>query len=104
METKVCSKCGRELPIDHFWKDARAKDGLNGRCVECVSKYQNDIRAKLKGCKPVIKDAPKVEENTLKEISENHIENIPSRLLISELRRRGYRGELELVTIQKVVI
>lgn len=103
METKVCSKCGRELPIENFWKDAREKDGLNRRCAECVGEYQNALRAKLRISKLVV-DAPKIEQSVIKEINENHIENIPSRLLISELRSRGYRGELELVTVQKVRI
>ena len=38
-ETKKCSKCGRILPVDEFSKYNKAKDGLQGYCRECSSKY-----------------------------------------------------------------
>ena len=88
METKVCNKCGRELPIKEFFKDPRRADGYKSHCRDCINTYQRERRQKMKEQKPIIKDAPKVADETLKEITENHIENIPSRLLISELRRR----------------
>ena len=37
--TKKCSKCGRILPVDNFSKYNKAKDGLQGYCRECSSKY-----------------------------------------------------------------
>lgn len=48
--TKVCSKCGRELPISDFHKNKRRKDGLNSSCKYCdnkqkkasIEKYKND--------------------------------------------------------------
>ena len=40
IKTKKCSKCGRELPTDNFYKDNRTKDGLYSNCKECHSKYQ----------------------------------------------------------------
>ena len=27
METKKCPKCGRELPVSEFWKNASKEDG-----------------------------------------------------------------------------
>ena len=104
METKVCNKCGRELPIEQFFKDPKRIDGRKSQCKDCINECQRERRHRMKEEKPIIKDAPKVADETLKEITDNHIEKIPSRLLISELRRRGYRGELELVTVKKVVI
>lgn len=55
METKICSKCGRELPIDQFnWRN-KAKGTRRADCKECHSgymkmKYQEkkDIIQKLK--------------------------------------------------------
>lgn len=35
METKVCSKCGRELPVSDFYKNKVAKDGLSSYCKKC---------------------------------------------------------------------
>lgn len=35
METKVCKKCGRELPVEEFYKTPGYKDGLDSVCKEC---------------------------------------------------------------------
>lgn len=35
METKVCSKCGRELPISEFYALKTSKDGLQSCCKKC---------------------------------------------------------------------
>lgn len=40
METKVCTKCGRELPLSEFGKHRITKDGLSYWCKEC-SKQDN---------------------------------------------------------------
>lgn len=44
--TKICSKCKRELPIDHFQKDKSKSDGLNTRCKDCVAEYRKSPRGK----------------------------------------------------------
>lgn len=36
MDTKVCSLCGKELPVEKFWKDSTHKDGLNSQCIDCA--------------------------------------------------------------------
>lgn len=38
--TKVCTKCGRELPLECFGKDKKTKDGLNYWCKECFKQYR----------------------------------------------------------------
>lgn len=35
METKVCKKCGRELPVGEFYKMPGYKDGIDSVCKEC---------------------------------------------------------------------
>lgn len=35
METKICKKCGRELPIEEFYKGRGMKDGHLNVCKEC---------------------------------------------------------------------
>ena len=32
---KKCSKCGRELPVSEFWKNASTEDGLQTYCKAC---------------------------------------------------------------------
>lgn len=98
METKVCKECGKELPLSQFYTDKSSKDGYRARCKACYK--ENQKRSRMKH----IKDAPKVESDVVKECKENNLDDVPARLLISELRRRGYRGKLELVTVQEVVI
>ena len=38
--TKICSKCGRELPISKFSKRKSSKDGLQAYCKECKAEYR----------------------------------------------------------------
>lgn len=42
--TKVCSKCGRELPIANFGRHSRTKDGYQPCCRECLSKQNSGHR------------------------------------------------------------
>lgn len=62
METKICTKCGRELPIDHFyWRDKKA-GRRRSECKQCHNgyvkqKYQerkediDDLKSSLKCAK-----------------------------------------------------
>ena len=34
-KTKVCTKCGRELPLNEFNKNKKLKDGHEGQCKKC---------------------------------------------------------------------
>lgn len=43
---KTCSKCERELPEDMFYKQSRAKDGLQSRCKDCVREHGKEARSK----------------------------------------------------------
>lgn len=78
--TKVCNKCGRELPISAFNKRTKSKDGLQDRCKECQSAYSR--------------------ENVLKKKAEAHkvfpvytnpeLAKFQPRELLAELKARGY--------------
>lgn len=46
METKRCTRCGVEKPLEMFCKDKKTKDGLNFWCRECVKKYLESIKDK----------------------------------------------------------
>ena len=39
IKTKICTKCGRELSIDSFYKDNRAKNGLQCWCKVCKNEH-----------------------------------------------------------------
>jgi len=41
--TKICTTCGRELPLSEFGKNKPMKDGLDYKCKECKKEY-NKLR------------------------------------------------------------
>lgn len=43
--TKICKKCGRELPLECFSKNKTKKDGLQPYCKECQKQYGKQWRA-----------------------------------------------------------
>ena len=47
-ETKVCKKCGRELPITEFALNKNSKDGHVGQCKDCYNAYQRENYARKK--------------------------------------------------------
>ena len=47
-ETKICTKCGNELPTKQFYKSVKAYDGLQCYCKSCVSKYNKSQREAAK--------------------------------------------------------
>lgn len=74
-ETRKCRVCGKILPISKF--DRFGKRGYHTTCKACEGKeYGTDERFK----------------------------DITSRDLILELRARGYKGKLQKVTVDEVVI
>jgi len=101
METKICSKCGRELPLDNFnWRD-KAKGTRRADCKECHSgymkkKYQQnkDIVGAMKAEKGCAKCGdkrayvldfhhknPETKINTIARMTSNHYNAINKELL-----------------------
>lgn len=130
METKRCARCRQEKPISEFHK---LKNGYQCYCKKCQAERLREDRAKKKAkLQPVlhlekeepkapvvnesllmppdtepqayVKFAPKLAEAELRELEKWGLDKVPGRLLLLAMRHRGYRGEVELVTIQKVVI
>ena len=85
--TKVCSKCGRELPREAFNKKARAKDGLQDYCRECNSSANKAYHAKKMAQKAKPAEAPEPISGTVQNPA---MAAIPDHDLVGELRRRGY--------------
>ena len=42
METKVCTRCGKELPITEFRPKAKHKVCRMAWCKKCVQEYQRE--------------------------------------------------------------
>ncbi|MEG1289519.1 MAG: hypothetical protein RSE25_04705 [Bacteroidales bacterium] len=85
--------------ISKFPASKTCTGGHRGICKECCNKKQQEWRKSKMDDKRVI--------NPLGEKIKSELEplkNISARLLIMELRARGYSGELIKTTIEKVVI
>lgn len=123
--TKVCKKCGRELPLEQFGKN---KNGYINTCKECRSKIQKEAWAKRKP-----QDSAPVQEYKVKKIApvrvrmeykpqeenkhpfltpeevEVHkqdallgiLRTATDQQLAAELTRRGYRGHLTKTLINE---
>mgnify|MGYP001057383539 CR=1 FL=1 len=81
---KKCSKCGRELPVSEFWKNASTEDGLQTYCKECGNVYARNR-----------KKTPGGGGNLKKIYSNPELAKFSPRELIAELKARGYTGELK---------
>ena len=42
IKTKVCHKCGRELPIENFYINKSLKGGHDNTCKECKNNYSKE--------------------------------------------------------------
>ena len=61
METKICFKCGRELPLSEFYKHPKMTDGHLNKCKECNKK----------------------------DVHENYLKNIQNEDYVEKERKRG---------------
>lgn len=83
MATKVCSHCGRELPVSEFNKRSASSDGLQHWCRDCMHKsYSESYKRRV------------VVSSLSHDDASNPLASFKLRELIEELRRRGYKGKL----------
>lgn len=79
--TKHCTRCGRDLPLDEFYKRSDSKDGLQRFCKSCMNKANMENRERKK------------------EPTDNPLASFKPRQLMEELARRGYKGKLTFTQI-----
>lgn len=48
MKTKICKRCGRELPLSEFYKAKSCKDGYRNECKECFLQYYKQYQQEHK--------------------------------------------------------
>lgn len=85
METKICKKCGKELPVDKFYKNKSQKDGFGYYCKDCVNAYKSSKKSQCKG-----RGGGKL----TKVFTNPDLAKFKPRELIEELKARGYKGTL----------
>ena len=88
IKTKVCSKCGRELPIESFGKNHTCKDCKNAYIKEWARKNKEKKKAR-KIEEERIEFEGKYKIYTCKELAP-----FTPRELMLELKARGYTGDL----------
>lgn len=92
VKTKVCKKCGQELPLDQFYTSANCKDGHLNVCKKCKNSH-NKLRNQIK----------KESQSGIHKVFVNpDLAKFTPRQLIEELRGRGYTGELKYVQVIKI--
>jgi hypothetical protein len=92
METKVCRKCGKELPTSEFFTSKKAKDGLHSYCKSCCMEAAKESQRRRK---------EKKKKGEMAEFEKKHkiytnieLAKFTPRELMLELKARGYEGEL----------
>lgn len=90
-QTKVCKKCGKELPLEMFGK-GNGKDGKRSWCKDCLNAAAREYQRRKKISKVNIPN-PALADFTPQE-------------LICELRARGYEGNLTFteVKVHKIIV
>lgn len=102
-KTKVCSKCGRELPITEFHKNSHNPDGLQKECKECKKAYMREYSERKRASNgqkitpPVCKN-PKFADKTPRELQQE------MRELKEELIARGFNVEVKCTILQEIII
>lgn len=102
--TKVCKTCGRELPLDAFGAHAKTWDHKATVCLECMRAKLTKTQAKIKPKKAAPAPAPAPLPSLADVDTSGSLENYDSRLLVAELRARGYHVtcEREIKTIESL--
>lgn len=96
IKTKVCRKCGQELPISEFTRKASSKDGLQCYCRKCNSKVTTEYARKRREKEKARKiENERIEfEKKYKIYTHKDLAKFNPRELMLELKARGYEGEL----------
>lgn len=102
-KTKKCAKCGRELPLSEFQKNARNPDGLQRECKECRMVYMREYNERKRASKgqqitPPIQRNPKFADKTPRELQDM------LRELKAELIARGFNCDIKLTYLQNIKI
>lgn len=106
METKTCTKCGKELPIDQFnWRN-KNKGTRRSDCKEC---HSNFMKLKYQEKKQIIQDlkaankCAKCGENRGYVLDYHHIEPEQKENTIARMTSNNYNLDMVMKEVQKCI-
>lgn len=98
---KKCNHCGRELPLDNFYKSTKTSDGLQGTCKECHKEASRKSYAKRKTENSTV-DKVVSECGLYKVYAHPELASFSTRKLLEELKARGYTWEKMFAPRQEI--
>ena len=92
MNTKICTKCRQEKPLNEFYKDCCKSDGLQSTCKVCSNEYQRQYlqKRKLATTTTLSNGDPSYSHLNDREVQEQ------VKSLLNELRNRGWQVECSI--------
>ena len=96
METMICKECGRELPIESFYKNSRF--GYANTCRECIKEKKRNTRMEK------FASAEELLKTKIQEAQQMRLSEFSPRELMQELCKRGYKGELTYTRTETINI
>lgn len=105
-KTKVCSRCGRELPLTEFYKNDSCADGHIGQCKKCkneIAKIRIN-RVKANQGKGIVIPPPPYSQNP--EYADKSPRELQDSLrkLKQELIARGFNCDIKLTYLKEITI
>ncbi len=102
--TKVCAKCGRELPVENFGHTKNNKNGLKSYCKDCENENCRKYRAKRYGSpkreqKSKTLDVPVINSLLSAPDAVPALSTFKDEEIIQELRHRGWHGAITKETV-----
>lgn len=102
IKTKVCSRCGRELPVSEYHKNAKHEDGLQHECKDCRREIQREYYLNRKKKQDATLDVVKVNGKNLV-YTNAELAKFQPRELLAELKARDYEWEKMYAPRQEVL-
>lgn len=99
IKTKVCTKCGKELPLSEFSSKKGTPDGLSYQCKECAREYSREYTKRKREERLAAKEKGRMSEiipesTASEEVLMDFLLKVQPRLLMKALYKRGYDGDL----------
>ena len=99
IKTKVCTTCGKELPLSEFYQNKMYSDGLTCKCKECARQYNKEYSKRKREERLAAKEKRRMSEiipesTASEEVLMDFLLKVQPRLLMKALYKRGYDGDL----------